>query len=128
MATYKVTISVEVEAENEDEAAEEAASEFATWDSEDFVNGSDSIEPVCGQCLGHGWLLDQEYGFTDLPRNAIPIQRCDTCARFEGDEDAAKAAAKFYGTTYGKPAGFESSEDPLDVWIIGTEDVLAACR
>lgn len=53
--------------------------------------------PCCG---GTGYLLRQEYGFADIPDGWIPVQRCDACQLFEGDDDAAKEAATVYATTF----------------------------
>ena len=47
----------------------------------------------CDVCAGLGYLLEQTYGFADPPDGWTFVQRCDACARFDGDESAARAAA-----------------------------------
>lgn len=47
----------------------------------------------CGVCGGLGYLVDQSYGACDLPDGAVPVQRCDECQRWAGDDDAAAAYA-----------------------------------
>jgi hypothetical protein len=46
---------------------------------------------------GAGYLLDWSYGAADIPDDWTPVQRCDQCQRFEGDDDAAMAAAAAHG-------------------------------
>lgn len=48
---------------------------------------------LCDECNGTGYLLDQEYGFADAPDDWRYVQRCDTCQEYDGDDDAAQAAA-----------------------------------
>ena len=85
---------------------------------------SDDPCPICGQA---GFLLDQGYGYTEVPYGAVPVQRCDTCNRFPGDLEAASAAAAALGThfdAYRDPDGNirpvtdpEGGEFPGDAWI-----------
>jgi hypothetical protein len=50
----------------------------------------------CSECAT-GYLLHQEYGFADIPAGWTPVQRHDICGRYEGDGDAAEAAARDKG-------------------------------
>jgi hypothetical protein len=50
----------------------------------------------CNECTT-GYLLHQEYGFADIPAGWTPVQRHDICGRYEGDGDAAEAAARDKG-------------------------------
>jgi hypothetical protein len=50
----------------------------------------------CSECTT-GYLLHQEYGFADIPAGWTPVQRHDICGRYEGDGDAAEAAARDKG-------------------------------
>jgi hypothetical protein len=79
-----------------------------------------------------GYLLYQEYGFADIPDGWTPVQRHDICDRFEGDGDAAEAAARdkggvavaFFFSRYGKdsPGDYaiewrdDSSHDPNSIF------------
>lgn len=56
-----------------------------------------AITEHCDQCDGSGWLEDQSYGYADVPAGWTPIQRCDACERFDGDEAAAVAFAQANG-------------------------------
>ena len=47
----------------------------------------------CIECDSKGYLLDQGYGCVPIPDEWVPVQRCDTCKRFDDDEAAARAAA-----------------------------------
>jgi len=42
----------------------------------------------CNVCSDRGWLIYADWS----------IERCDTCKKFKGDLDAAKAYFKKYGT------------------------------
>lgn len=44
---------------------------------------------TCEACEGTGVLVAQGYGFAELPEDWLPVQRCDECGRFDGDEQAA---------------------------------------
>lgn len=72
------------------------------------------------ECLGTGYLVHQTYGAGDLPDGAVPVQRCDLCLTFDGDDDAAWAAlVAFGGGTWG--FGLTNHDDPSeagDYWII----------
>lgn len=55
-------------------------------------DGSHCTIAMCDVCDGRGYLLDQEYGYADAPPDWRYVQRCDTCERYAGDDDAAQAA------------------------------------
>ncbi len=78
-----------------------------------------TIDPDC-ECGGCGYLLGFTYGECDLPDGAIPVQRCDLCQHFEGDDEAALAAlGNNGGGTWGY--GLTEHDDPAeagDFWII----------
>jgi hypothetical protein len=50
----------------------------------------------CTEC-GTGYLLHQTYGFAEVPEGWTEVQRCDTCSVFDGDLNAARAAAEDKG-------------------------------
>lgn len=86
------------------------------------------VTSTCTECT-NGYLLDQGYGFTEIPAGAVPVQRCDTCEFFEGDLDAAKAAAVDLRTAWGAhldsdgnivtggPPADEDEAAPGDAWV-----------
>lgn len=47
----------------------------------------------CTTCDGTGYLLDQTYGYAPLADGRTPVQRCDQCQRYDGDDIAAAHAA-----------------------------------
>lgn len=49
---------------------------------------------TCPGCSGAGFLLNQTYGYADIPDGWTPVQRCDECAVFDGDRSASAAAAR----------------------------------
>lgn len=51
----------------------------------------------CDICGGTGYLLEQTYGYADVPVDWTEVQRCDTCKAFEGDGYAAEKAAADHG-------------------------------
>lgn len=61
----------------------------------------DGVRQLLRDLLGFdaktGYLLHQEYGFADIPDGWTPVQRDDEDGRFEGDGDAAEAAARDKG-------------------------------
>lgn len=59
----------------------------------------DAGPEVCDQCQGTGYLVDQTYGYAIVPAGYTPVQRCDQCSRFEGDEDATRAFAASFRQT-----------------------------
>lgn len=87
----------------------------------------DSNPEVCPICRGAGYLLDQGYGYSHVPFDSVPVQRCDACDRYPGDIEAATAAAKDLGTCWGadrdedgniKPVTDpEGGEFPGDAWV-----------
>lgn len=70
----------------------------------------------CIECAD-GVLLNQEYGFADIPEGWTPVQRCDTCRQYDSDELAARAAA---GTWNAKYAFFPANDDEPGDWAIDT--------
>lgn len=92
----------------------------------------DSNPEVCPICRGAGYLLDQGYGYTEMPADAVPVQRCDACDRYPGDINAAHAAARDLGTSYGAHLDADgntitnpdSGEEmyPGDAWVRLPED------
>lgn len=73
-----------------------------------------------------GYLLNQEYGFADIPVGWTPVQRHDICDRFEGDGDAAEAAARDKGgvaVAFFMAEPYRGEDLPGDYAIEWTEDV-----
>lgn len=70
-------------------------------------------------CGGAGYLLDQTYGYGDLPDDAVNVQACDQCRRFDGDDTAALAA---YWAEDADAWGYGLSDDeterPGDYWVL----------
>lgn len=58
---------------------------------------ADLARRTCDGCGGTGYLVGQTYEAAEIPKGAIPVQRCDQCQRFDGDENAARAFAVFVG-------------------------------
>ena len=76
---------------------------------------------ACSQCEGLGYLLGQTYGFAAVPDEWTEVQRCDTCCRFDGDQDAAAAAATALGLDpatdvrfFPPPADNKGDDEPGD--------------
>jgi hypothetical protein len=71
------------------------------------------------------YLLDFTYGAADIPEGAIPVQRCDECAVFDGDGDAAQAAmdelgGSAIGFAFGSPPWADPDDyQPGDYWVAG---------
>lgn len=78
--------------------------------------------PACGVCGGCGYLVSQSYErFTAdvMPDNWVPVQRCDACSVFDGDEDAARAyAATVPGATVRYFQGVDSDGYDLGDWAV----------
>jgi hypothetical protein len=97
------------------------------WHDED-PRERGQVDDEC-EC-GAGWLLGQ--GYADAPPGWVSVQRCDTCRRYEYDEDAARAAAESLG---GVPVEFfqespdEDCDDPGDWGILpgGIHQVCERC-
>lgn len=62
-----------------------------------FATRDEDENETCCECGGIGYLISQEYGFADIPAGWTPVQRHDICDQFEGDGDAAEAAARDRG-------------------------------
>jgi hypothetical protein len=108
---------------------------------QNYADGWLGRDWMCDQCGGSGWLCGQSYGYS-WPAEvrddemAEPIQRCDTCERWEGDWDAARAclAMDFDGDgvvvwgVHDDPffTEFPDHEDapPLDVFLITVKENL----
>lgn len=72
--------------------------------------------PDCGQCGDKGYLLDQTYGYTDIPSGALPVQACNECRILTGDVQAAYYAAAELGSAWGGnfvPMTGDDDEDPI---------------
>ncbi len=65
--------------------------------------------PGCEECEHTGYLLGQTYENIDWPDGWSPIQRCDTCDTFEGDD----TAAAFYATRFGTESRWVEAEGNL---------------
>lgn len=72
------------------------------------------------------YLVDWTYGYADIPDGAVPVQRCDDCRVFDGDEAAATAAmddlgGTAVGFTFGSPPWVTdpSEYEPGDYWVAG---------
>lgn len=51
------------------------------------------MKHACPTCAGRGYLLDQTYGYADLPDGWTPVQACGECQQIRDDQDAAVNAA-----------------------------------
>lgn len=66
-----------------------------------------------------GWLLEQTYGRTTPPEDAVLIQRDDEADIFEGDVDAAVAYAKLInGTAHAIFVDDDTLAYHSDPWVV----------
>lgn len=97
--------------------------------------------PECDVCGGPGWLWDQEYGYS-YPAEvrddeiATPVQRCDSCRRWDDDWEAAQMCLAWdfdgdgvvvWGVRDCACAGCELDDVetvPLDVFVITVKENL----
>lgn len=78
------------------ETCEQALLYLAGASGEDYLHDHEvdvAEEPLTCVCGDKGYLLDQGYGRADIPVGWTPVQACDSCSLFPGDEEAATAAA-----------------------------------
>lgn len=86
------------------------------------------------ECGGSGILWGQTYGTGLLSPRELPVQSCDLCDAVDGDEAAARAAARLLVTSYrfAPPAGgSEAGDDPDDPpgeWVVELPHGLVAVR
>lgn len=66
----------------------------------------------CDECV-HGALIDQTYGEAGIPEGWVPVQRCDACDVFDGDEAAARWVSMHLTERFvrGTVAWFAADED-----------------
>jgi hypothetical protein len=69
------------------------------------------------ECRQTGVLVDQTYGRTAPPADAVLIQRCDQCERYPGDLDAAVAYATTTGGTVHAVGDGEMFAPQSDPWV-----------
>lgn len=77
--------------------------------ADDYETERNEELPGCEECEHTGYLLGQTYENIDWPDGWLPIQRCDTCDEFEGDD----AAAAFYATRNGTESRWVEAEGNL---------------
>lgn len=68
--------------------------------ADDYETERNEELPGCSGCDHTGYLLGQTYENIDWPDGWSPIQRCDTCDEFEGDDAAAEHYAHRFGTEF----------------------------
>lgn len=119
----------------------ESAGEFLRWlvvvGDESYLHELDwtmeELDATTCECEDLGYLLEQEYGYAEIPEGWTPVQSCDLCQRFD-DEEAANAAAQqivaeglapnvvvkwFPGVA---PEDDDSGEEYPGDWAIGVEE------
>ena len=88
-------------------------------------NPDGTARPERCECGGSGVLWGQTYGYASPGPRDVEVQRCDVCAVFAGDDDAARAAAAALVTAYRyEPA---PGDDPGD-WMVELPHGLVALR
>jgi hypothetical protein len=68
-------------------------------------------------CCTEGIRIGGTYGLVVTPEGTVPVQRCDECDRYEGDEAAAQALAQQWGTTWGYTPSEDEATIPGDYWV-----------
>lgn len=87
-------------------------------DIDKVLNGH-GVNETAGECeCKTGYVLDQTYGFADIPEGWTPVQAHDVCERFEGDAEAAAHAAHDKGTV-AQYFFAEQDEDNPDEFVPG---------
>jgi hypothetical protein len=75
-----------------------------------------ALSADCDMCVD-GVLINQTYGLVTFPPGTVPVQRCDNCAQYRSDEDAAVALAREWGSDWGVAGDPESDTEPGDWWV-----------
>lgn len=51
-----------------------------------------AVDAPCDVCGGAGFMWNHGYSHASVPGGHVPVQRCDACQVYDGDEAAAHAA------------------------------------
>lgn len=82
--------------------------------ADDYETERNEELPGCSACEHTGYLIGQTYANIDWPDGWLPIQRCDTCDEFEGDD----AAAAFYANRNGTECRWVDAGDVPGDYIV----------
>ena len=82
----------------------------------DALHAALDAEDACDVCMGFGFLVGQTYEKAPIPDGWVPVQRCDACAVFDGDDDAAAEYARLIGSP--QPVVLYGSADAQGDWAV----------